>query len=98
MDIVEVQFIEDTQSIHTGNEFYAAGSKAHFYANQAGVLVAQGQAVIYKKQLPAEGDNILPPTPDYSKMTVKQLKALAHERGIAVSGKRKANLIAALED
>ena len=97
MDIVEVQFIEDTQNAQTGNEFYPSGSKAHFYTNQAGVLVAQGQAVIYK-QLTAEGDNILPPALDYSKMTVKQLKALAHERGIAVSGKRKANLIAALED
>ena len=107
MDIVEVQFIEDTQNAQTGNEFYPAGSRAHFYTNQAGVLVAQGQAVIYK-QLPAEGDNILPPAPDddggwippeskYRDMTVKQLRTEAWNRGIpGRHNMNKATLIAAL--
>ena len=58
MQIVEVRFIKDTQSVQTGNEFYAAGSKAHFFANQADVLVAQARVVIASDPSPGE-----PPKP-----------------------------------
>ena len=97
MEIVEVQFIKDTQSQYTGNEYYRVGTRAHFYANQAAMLVKQGRAVIYQ---PPEINDTQPPAPviNYSKMTVKELKALASERGIGgLSYMRKKNLIAALE-
>ena len=97
MEIIEVRFVKDTQSVRTGNEFYPAGTRAHFYANQAHVLVRQGRAVIYQ---PPEINDTQPPAPviNYSKMTVKELKALVSERGIGgLSYMRKKNLIAALE-
>ena len=96
MQIVEVLFIKDTQSAQTGNEFYAAGTKAHFFVNQSDVLVAQARVVIASTPPPSEPPK---PAPDYHSMTVKQLKTVAYERGIGgVSNMRKATLITVLED
>ena len=61
MEIVEVQFVKDTQNRQTGNEFYPSGSRAHFFTNQADILVSQGRAVLYN-QSPANVD-ISPPAP-----------------------------------
>ena len=97
MDIVEVQFIKDTQCVQTGNEFYVAGSRAHFYDYQTDYLIAQEWAVLTSK--PPSGESPFPPTPNYSKMTVKQLKAEMHKHNILfTSGMRKADLITALEE
>jgi len=106
MQIVKVRFIKDTQCAQTGWEFYPAGASAHFYANQAGWLFEHGRAVSGESPTPANPDlaplaQLEPedPPPDYSGMTVKQLKAAMVDAGITVkSGMRKADLIAALED
>ena len=101
MQIVEVQFIKDTQNVQTGNEFYAAGTKAHFFANQADVLVARGQAGLCSGEPPGAAVSPLPPAlvPNYSEMTVKKLRLVAELRGVYITSKmRKADLIAALED
>ena len=99
MQIVEVQFLKDTQSVQTGNEFYAAGTKAHFFKSQADVLVKQGQAG-FLDDAPPVIESPLPPTlvPNYSEMTVKELRLAAELRGVHITSKmRKADLIAALE-
>jgi hypothetical protein len=98
--IEEVKFLKDTQTAETGNEFYPAGSRAHFFKNQTAVLVKQGQAVFIDDIGEQEATSKpLPPAPDFQNMTVKQLRVLAVERGIGgLSGMRKADLIAALED
>ena len=105
MNIVEVQFIKDTQSQYTGNEFYRTGTRAHFYSNQAAMLVKQGRAEYC--QPPVEEDVSLPVPPasvlydwkTLDEMTVKELKIVAELRGVSITSKmRKAELIAALED
>lgn len=105
MQIVKVRFIEDTQCAQTGWEFYPVGASAHFYSNQADWLVKHGRAVSGESPTPANPDlsppaqlEVIEPLPDYSGMTVKQLKAAMVEAGLPVTSKmRKADLIAALE-
>jgi hypothetical protein len=102
-EIVEVLFIKNSQCGQTGWEYYPAGTKAHFYADQAAFLVDQGWAVFRNPQPIAESS--LPPAPlpqpkpDFSGLTVKELKATMHAAGIPFTAKmRKADLIKALED
>jgi len=95
MEIVEVRFVTDCQSVQTGNEFYPSGATAHFFASQAGALVSTGHAVFVNP--PPNAEPSLPHGPDYSEMTVKELKQLASD--IPGSARmRKAELIAALEE
>ena len=95
-EIVQVRFIKDSQSPQTGWEFYPAGATAHFYANQADVLVANGRAVLIG--VPPD-PSPLPPVqqqeerPDYSGLTVKQLKATMHEAGIPFTAKMRFSLV-----
>ena len=97
MDIVEVRFVTDSQSVQTGNEFYPSGAKAHFFVSQAGALVNQGHAVLVNP--PPIDEPPLPHGPDYSAMTVKELRKLARERDIPNAAKlRKDWLIVALEN
>jgi hypothetical protein len=95
MKIVEVRFIKDSQSVATGNEFYPAGASAHFYANQASVLVDQGRAKLVKMP-PSENPPPLAPAPDFSAMTVKALRQEAKAAGLDTKKMRKADLIIAL--
>ena len=111
MESVEVKFVVDSQSRQTGNEFYPAGTLAHFFVSQADALVESGQAVF---SAPPADSSPLPsdpePTPiyvdelhaawfpDYSAMTVKELRKVAKGSGVDITGlRRKADLISALE-
>ena len=96
MRVVEVRFIKNAQCRQTGNEFYPSGTTAHFYADQAEWLVGKEWAVFSNP--PPVAETSLPPTPNYADMTVKQLRIDAYANGIkAISGMRKADLIAALK-
>ena len=94
MEIVEVRFIKDSQSVQTGNEFYPSGATAHFFVSQASALVNQGHAVLVNP--PPIDESPFLHGPDYNEMTVKELKNLAGDIPGA-SRMRKAELIAALE-
>jgi len=102
MDITEVEFIKDTQSQQTGNEFYPAGARVHFFANQADVLVDQGRVFVIgapPAEAPYPAPEPMPPLKlSYRSMTVKQLRAEAHDRGMSTTGLRKAEIIAAFEE
>jgi len=87
---MKIELLADYRGVLTDERYYTAGeyTQDNMPESYARVLVAQGRAVLLPPASPA---------PDYSKMMVKQLKAIADERGIDVHGKRKADLIAALE-
>jgi hypothetical protein len=95
MEIVEIRFIMDSQSVQTGNEFYPSGATAHFFVSQASALVNQGHAVLVNPPPNAEPSFLH--GPDYSEMTVKELKNLASNIPGA-SRMRKADLVAVLEE
>jgi hypothetical protein len=103
MDIVEVRFVKDSQSVQTGNEFYPSGAKAHFFASQAGALVKTGHAVLVnpppidEPPLP-HGPETYVPEVNLNDYTVKELREMGDELGIDMPSRmRKAELIAALE-
>ena len=103
MKIVEVRFIKDSQNVHTGWEFYSVGMTAHFYAGHADALVEVGRAVtsdppeVEKPKTPPAQLEV--EKPDYSGLTVKDLKLAMFEAGIPFTAKmRKADLITALEE
>ena len=102
MKIVKVWFIKETQNVHTGWEFYPVGASAHFYAGHADALVEDGRAVtsdppeVEKPKTPPAQLKV--EKPDYSGLTVKDLKLAMFEADIPFTAKmRKADLIAALE-
>ena len=110
MKVVEVQFIKDTQGVMTGNEFYPAGARAHFYEAQANVLAERERVVLVGPER-FEAETKLTPAPEpapepekpepnvnYSEMKVKELRALAQDAEIDGASKmKKADLIDALE-
>jgi len=83
MDIVEVVFTQDYQGVHSGNEFYAATSRAHFYKYQADALMSLGVVSLVASPSPKEDDTGQQGvTPLEDIITLDELRQLAKAKGI----------------
>ena len=109
---MKIIFLQDTgPMVQSGNEFYAAGSRADLREDGAQWLIGNGYArpatveplpVVNEPEPTADIQPALPDLPelpalDYGKMTIADLRRMAKDAGVYRTGMRKADLISALE-